>query len=161
MKKLILVRHAKSSWKFNVIDHERPLTDRGVNDSKLIAISLKRSQITPNLVLVSDATRTKQTAALVLSSLNINQDHIVFNHDLYDFEGQLLTKVIKQCDSKINTLMVFCHNHALTHFVNTYGSLKIDHVPTCGVVTINFNIERWSDINIGHTQSTLFPRDLK
>lgn len=161
MKKLILVRHAKSSWKFNVIDHERPLTHRGVSDSKLIAVALKKSQITPNLVMVSDATRTKQTAALVLSPLNINQDHIVFNHELYDFEGRLLTKVIKQCDSKINTLMVFCHNHALTHFVNTYGSLQIDHVPTCGVVTINFNIDHWGDINTGHTQSTLFPRDLK
>ena len=41
MKELILIRHAKSSWKYNVIDHERPLTDRGLEDAMLVSNYLK------------------------------------------------------------------------------------------------------------------------
>jgi phosphohistidine phosphatase len=57
--------------------------------------------------------------------------------------------------------MVFGHNHAITAFVNAYGSVYIDNVPTCGVVIIDFDINNWKDLNKGKTVKTLFPRDLK
>lgn len=161
MKKLFLIRHAKSSWKFDVIDHERPLTSRGLEDSVIIANSLKSQKINPDLVMVSDAVRTKKTAEIILNTLEIPNNRVVFNHNLYDFEGQLLTQTIKKCSATINTLMVFCHNHALTSFVNTYGSLILDNVPTCGVVEIDFNITDWKDLNTGVTLQTLFPKALK
>lgn len=160
MKKLILIRHAKSSWKYNVIDHERPLNSKGLLDSDLIAGFLKEKQVKTDLVMVSDALRTKQTSEIILPKLKINPNKIVFSHNLYDFSGENLTQTIKNCNNTVDTLMVFGHNHAITVFVNTYGDFFIDNVPTCGVVVIEFNITNWNQINKGQTIETIFPKNL-
>ncbi|MGB5419549.1 SixA phosphatase family protein [Algibacter sp.] len=160
MKKLILVRHAKSSWEYDVTDHERPLKSRGYKDADIVSKALK-GRLKPDLVISSDAARTKETSDIFVSNLNINTDIVTYNHDLYDFSGANLLQVIKSCDNIINTLMIFGHNHALTAFVNTYGDTYIDNVPTSGVVIIEFDINQWHDLKPGKTLTTLFPRDLK
>ena len=161
MKKIILIRHAKSSWKHNVVDHERPLSNRGNNDAILVANHLIEKRLSPDLVLVSDAMRTRLTAETFIKTLHLDRNKVEYNHDLYDFSGYDLVRVIKKCDSKVDTLMVFGHNHAITAFVNTYGNEYIENVPTCGVVVINFEIDYWSDLKQGETMNTVFPRDLK
>lgn len=161
MKKLILIRHAKSSWEHDVIDHQRPLKDRGFKDANMVSKSLNTIGLSFNTVLSSDAVRTKTTAGIFISNLNVDESLVQFNHDLYDFSGANLVKVIKSCGDHINTLMVFGHNHAITAFVNTYGDKYIDNVPTCGVVIIEFDIEEWHSLKPGKTLTTIFPRDLK
>ena len=161
MKKIILIRHAKSSWKHNVIDHDRPLNKRGFEDANLVSISLKESHLNIDLVLSSDAMRAKTTANIFMSNLDIDTSMVHLNHELYDFSGTNLIEVIKACDDSINTLMLFGHNHAITAFVNTYGDSYIDNVPTSGVVVIEFDIINWKNLNKGKTIQTLFPRDLK
>ena len=160
MKKLILIRHAKSSWEYNVKDHERPLNTRGLKDASAVSNVLK-GLFYPDLVLISSATRTQETAAIFTSNLKISKKIIQSNHDLYDFSGSDLLKVIKTCNNSIKELMIFGHNHAITAFVNSYGDLTIDNVPTCGVVVLEFEIDNWSDLKPGKTLKTLFPRDLK
>ncbi|MFG6687845.1 SixA phosphatase family protein [Mariniflexile sp. HNIBRBA6329] len=161
MKKLTLVRHAKSSWEHNVIDHERPLNERGFIDAQNLSTYLRMSDLKIDAVMSSDATRAKTTAGIFLDNLKIDASLMQLNHDLYDFSGNNLTSVIKACSDKVNNLMVFGHNHAITAFVNTFGSKFIDNVPTCGVVTIEFDIDNWNDLNKGKTINTLFPRDFK
>lgn len=161
MKNLIIVRHAKSSWEFDVIDHERPLKTRGINDTKLISSEFIKYKLKPDLVLVSDAMRTKLTAEIFQNILNINPEIIKFSHDLYDFSGESLTQVIKNCDDSINKLMVFGHNYAITNFVNSYGSMYFENVPTSGLVWLEFNTNNWRDIKEGNTKIYLFPRDFK
>ncbi|CAH8286282.1 phosphohistidine phosphatase [Mariniflexile fucanivorans] len=161
MKKLLLVRHAKSSWEHNVIDHERPLNDRGVSDAQTVSNRLKNDHLKIDLILCSDSVRTTSTAKTFISNLDLDKNILVFNHDLYDFSGSNLIQVIKACNNKVNNLMVFGHNHAITAFVNTFGDSHIENVPTCGVVQIEFNINSWEDLNKGKTVSTLFPRDLR
>lgn len=161
MKKLILIRHAKSSWEYDVIDHERPLKKRGINDAKLVAEELKAYNIKPDKILVSDAMRTKLTAQIMLPVLDIPYNEAVFKHKLYDFAGSDLVDVIKSADDAITILMVFGHNHAITAFANTYGNVYIDNVPTSGVVIFEFDTSKWSEISPGKTLHTIFPRDLK
>ncbi|WP_242158524.1 SixA phosphatase family protein [Aestuariivivens sediminis] len=161
MKTLILIRHAKSSWEHDVIDHERPLNDRGYRDAKLVSNHISTKNLTPDLVLVSDATRTRLTADAFIEAFPISMDKVQYNYDLYDFSGYNLTKVIKNCPSDINQLMVFGHNHAITAFVNTYGSKYIDNVPTCGVVVIDFDIQYWENLKQGITREVIFPKHLK
>ncbi|WP_242121565.1 SixA phosphatase family protein [Aestuariivivens sediminicola] len=161
MKTLILIRHAKSSWEFDVIDHERPLNKRGYKDSKLVSEYVAERNLRPDLVLVSDATRTRLTADAFIRALPISLEKVQYNHDLYDFSGHNLTKVIKHCPDAINQLMVFGHNHAITAFVNTYGSKYIDNVPTCGVVIIDFDIPNWKSLKQGITREVIFPKHLK
>lgn len=161
MKKLTLVRHAKSSWEHNVIDHERPLNEKGFSDAHQLSVYLKTRNLKADAVLSSDAIRAKTTASIFLENLKIDASLMQLNHDLYDFSGSNLVSVIKSCSNKVNNLMVFGHNHAITAFVNTFGSKFIDNVPTCGVVTIEFDIDNWNDLNKGKTINTLFPRDFK
>ena len=82
------------------------------------------------------------------------------NDDLYDFSGDCLIRVIKNCNDTVDELMIFGHNNAITNFVNSYGDISIDNVPTCGVTIISFEIDRWKDLKRGRTIKTLFPRDL-
>lgn len=160
MKTLILVRHAKSSWEFHLKDHERPLNQRGYKDANLVFEALK-NEIHPDIIISSDANRAKTTAELYVANLKINKDEIILNNLLYDFSGEKLVQVIKNTEERINVLMIFGHNNAITNFVNNYGDVIIDNVPTCGVTIMKFNIKKWSDLNKGKTIKTLFPRDLK
>lgn len=161
MKKIIIVRHAKSSFKYNVIDHERPLNNRGYDDAHLLSKHLGNKKLNIDLVLSSDATRAKNTANIFISNLKINENLFILDHDLYDFSGENLTRKIKACNDSINDLMVFGHNHAITAFVNAYGDKYIENVPTCGIVIMEFDIKHWKDLNKGETIETLFPKDLK
>ncbi len=161
MKKLILVRHAKSSWEHNVIDHERPLNNRGFKDAGLVSANFKDSRYDVDVILSSDAVRAKTTANIFVSNLDIDASMVRLNHDLYDFSGYNLIETIKSTDDVTDTLMIFGHNHAITAFVNTYGDRYIENVPTSGVVVIEFDITGWNKLKQGKTIQTLFPRDLK
>lgn len=69
MLTLTLLRHAKSSWSDPALDdHERPLAKRGVKAIPLIAKYMRQQNIAPDLVLASDAMRTRATLALLLAN---------------------------------------------------------------------------------------------
>lgn len=161
MKKIIIVRHAKSSWKHNVIDHERPLNDRGLSDAALVSKHFKSHNLLPDFLVSSDANRAKTTADIFIKNLEIPSNIVNYNHEVYDFSGEMLTNVIKSSPDNADIIMVFGHNHAITDFVNSYGSQFIENVPTCGLVIIDFNVNSWTDIKNGTTQLTIYPKDLK
>lgn len=161
MKNLYIVRHAKSSWEYDVSDHERPLKKRGLNDANLVSNYLKGKINKPDLIISSDANRAKTTAEIFISNLGISEAILELNHELYDFSGFKLTNVIKECDDSVDTLMIFGHNYALTHFVNEIGDKYIDNVSTSGFTHIQFDIDSWRDLKKGKTVLTVFPKDLK
>lgn len=144
-----------------MIDHQRPLKKRGYKDAGIVSKVFLKKSVTPDLVISSDAVRAKTTAEIFLSNLNIEDSIVSLNHDLYDFSGTDLVRVIKSCDKTISTLMIFGHNHALTAFVNTYGDKYIDNVPTSGLVMIEYDIDAWNKLEPGKTLMTIFPKDFK
>lgn len=161
MKQLYLVRHAKSSWEYDVPDYERPLKTRGINDANLVSNHLKPIIELPDLVITSHAVRAETTARIFITNLGIDEQFVTVDHDVYDFSGYNLVEVIKSCPNTIQTLMVFGHNHAFTWFVNTYGNTPIDNVPTSGFTHIEFNITHWQNLKQGVTKQTVFPKQLK
>ncbi|PWI29173.1 histidine phosphatase family protein [Flavobacteriaceae bacterium LYZ1037] len=161
MKKLIIIRHAKSSWEENLSDHDRGLKTRGLQDAKLVSLQFKQLEMVPDKVLSSTAKRAKKTAEIFINNLNINNKSLIFNANLYDFSGENLVEVIKTVENDINSLMIFGHNHALTYFVNTYGDRYIENVPTSGLVVIDFQIDSWQYIKKGHTTHIMFPKDYR
>ena len=161
MKTLYLVRHAKSSWEHDVIDHERPLNNRGFKDADLVSSHLKDTLVLPDLIMSSDAMRAKTTAMIFVKNLGINEDDIVLKQQLYDFSGRDLIEVISKCDDDVRTLMVFGHNHAMTAFVNTYGDEYTGNVTTSGFTHIEIDIDSWKDLKPGKTIQTLYPKQLK
>jgi len=61
MKRLLLMRHAKSAYPDGVTDHERPLNQRGTKAALKMAHLLLKKGLIPELVIVSSAKRTQQT----------------------------------------------------------------------------------------------------
>ena len=161
MKKLILVRHAKSSWEFNVSDRERPLKKRGVNDAELVSLSFIKSPVNIDFIYTSPAKRAYSTCEIFTKNLDFPVDKIKESEELYDFGGEGVMNFIKTLDNQLNTIMIFGHNYAFTSIVNLYGNRYIDNLPTSGLVLIEFDVKSWEDVKYGQTKLVLLPRDLK
>lgn len=161
MKTLYMVRHAKSSWKHDVIDHKRPLKKRGVNDATLVSDYVSKEFSPPQLIVTSDAERALTTANFFKSAFNISDDNFEINHNLYDFSGHKVMDIIKNLDNTNDIVMIVGHNHAFTSVANMLGNKYIENVPTSGFVMIEFNNDKWNNISTGTTKTTVFPRDLK
>lgn len=161
MKEIIFVRHAKSSWEFDVSDRERPLKKRGISDSHLVSNYFKQYGFIPDAVFTSPAERARKTCKIFTENLDIFRNKIEIKEDIYDFGGSQLLNFIKSLDSSLDKVMIFGHNYAFTSIVNSYGSIFIDNVTTSGLVWIKFKTDSWKEIEKGTTVLTIFPRDLK
>lgn len=161
MKTLVLVRHAKSSWKYDLPDKERPLKSRGLNDAELVSKHFKNKGFTPDMVYSSPANRALTTCNIFIKNLKVTNNLLKIDNKLYDFGGQSVTNFIKNLDDDLQNVVIFGHNHAFTSVVNKFGSEYIENVPTCGLVKIDFDVDKWSDIQKGKTSYVLIPKDLK
>jgi len=161
MKQLLLVRHAKSSWKYDVNDAERPLKKRGFKDATLVSNALKKSSFTPDIIFSSPANRALSTCKVFITNLGYNDEILNIKDELYDFGGQNVINFITKIDDSYEKVMIFGHNHAFTSICNIFGDQYIDNLPTSGLVIINFDVTSWKTIKKGITELTIFPRDLK
>lgn len=160
MKKLILIRHGKSSWEMPIEDHERPLTNKGIKNSNVIFEKIQKYLPERFLIWSSTAKRTHDTAKIFNEVLNIPQELTVLKPDLYTFDAAALSKIIRNCKDTVPSLIIFGHNNAITDFVNKFGDKYIENVPTSGVVILEFEEENWDIITKGKVIETLFPKDL-
>jgi phosphohistidine phosphatase len=161
MKRLIVIRHGKSTWELQVRDHDRVLTQRGIDDAHLIGAALKDMDLNPDQIWTSTAARALQTATLVSEYINYSLSKLELKRDLYTFSSDELINVISNADDSIETLVIFSHNHGITDLVNDLGSTRFDNVPTTGVVAIDFDSNSWSSLGKGITKFHLFPKLLK
>jgi phosphohistidine phosphatase len=161
MKNLILIRHAKSSWDFPILDRERALSQRGIQDAHMVATKIDSFLPKSNIIWSSTAKRASDTAIIFAQNLSWPIESIIFKEDLYTFDDTKLERTIKQCNNSYENIILFGHNGAITDFVNKFGDRYIDNVPTAGFVSMVFDINEWANIKKGKTIKTLFPRDLK
>lgn len=161
MKKLILVRHGKSSWKEDLPDDQRPLKKRAYKDADLVLDAFSTFAEEQMMLWSSHAVRALTTAKIFKEKLNIPDARFEIKEELYTFNASQLMKVIKTCDDAVDTLMVFGHNPAMTSVVNKLGDQDFDNVPTTGLCMIEFKTNSWKDLNNGKTLLYLFPKNLR
>lgn len=154
MKKLYLIRHAKSSWDDpDLPDFDRPLNKRGKKDAPNMARRLKEKRITPDVMLTSPAARAIDTCKDFAKVLNFKMDKIKAEQKLYHAnEDQLLNILKEQKDLSRDdeeVLLLFGHNPGLTEFANLLFAVRIDNIPTCGIVGGTLNIDKWKDVEFG------------
>ncbi|MDW5289382.1 phosphoglycerate mutase family protein [Formosa sp. PL04] len=162
MKKVIIIRHAKSSWKYNVDDMHRPLRAIGVRNTIKICERFKEvSEISLKNVFSSPAKRALDTCRIFVENYN-SDDKIEIDvvDELYDFEGAKLHHFIKSIHDNLDTIFVFGHNNALTSFVNKYANVYVLNVPTSGLVILEFDIDKWADLRPGILKLKLFPKEI-
>ncbi|MBM1107858.1 histidine phosphatase family protein [Aurantibacter crassamenti] len=161
MKKILLVRHGKSSWEYSVSDRDRPLSERGINDALLVSTEVLSNNLEIDAVYSSPANRALHTCTIFLRQLNFPFEKLEVVNELYDFSGDDVLQFIRNIKKDINTVMIFGHNHAFTHIANSLGNTYIDNVPTSGYVALEFKVEDWSKISKGTTLQTIFPKHLR
>lgn len=148
MKKLYLVRHAKSSWKEEGLqDIDRPLKGRGIRDAYTTSEWLRKQGDRPEVLISSPATRALHTALIFAKNLDVQYSDIEIRDKLYEATIADLFSLVHGLDDQWQAVMIFSHNPTLTQFVNKCIDHRIDNVPTTGVACLSFAQKRWSDID--------------
>jgi phosphohistidine phosphatase len=146
MKTLFLIRHAKSSWKDCTIDdHERPLNQRGKDNTPIMANRLHQLGIKPDALFSSTAKRAVTTAQKFADQLDFPQPQIVYNPDLYLASAGMLQNFVGKIENSLNSVLIFGHNPGLTLLVAQVWGLPINHIPTCGIVSLSFKNATWEE----------------
>lgn len=147
MKKLIVVRHAKSSWDFpDLDDFDRPLNKRGKNGAIEMGKRIAARGLKPDLLVSSPAKRAISTARRIAQELNFPKKAIVLEPIFYHDTMKDMIAVINAIPGDVNTLMIFGHNPMLTDLVNHLSGSDIFNIPTCGVAEIDFAVNDWEQV---------------
>jgi phosphohistidine phosphatase len=155
MKTLYLIRHAKSSWAFDLPDHDRPLGKRGRKDVTKMGAYLAEHQPEPEVLISSTASRAFYTALHMCDQYGIDEGRIRLEKKLFHAGSQEILAIIQSAPS-CDRLAIFGHNPGFTDAANQLANTTIENVPTCGVVGISFDINSWSDVTFGSGKQWLF-----
>ena len=147
MKNLFVMRHAKSDrsnphW----LDVERPLTERGRNDSTRIGKFLKKSKIEIQSIISSPAVRAKETSIYLCDALGLQMD-IPEEELFYSNNYSEVIEGIRRIENKMDNVLIIGHNPSFTDIFSrlcsdNFADLKL---PTAGVYSISFNANTWEN----------------
>ena len=163
--RLFLIRHAKSSWSDPFADdHARVLNKRGVASATAIGKWMAQRKYLPQVVLCSDAARTRETASLILAELPTTPE-LVLRSDLYLASPETITQAIKSRSEVV--VAVIGHNPGIGELANRLVGKAPDHprfydFPTCATALIDFHEALQGRLVPGSGRCTDFavPRDL-
>lgn len=146
MKKLCIIRHAKSSWKdFTLDDFDRPLNKRGMLNAPFMGNKLKDKNLVPDIIISSPALRAKTTAEIIAKKVNYNKK-IVFKKDIYEVGMSALHKILAKIDDDNTIVFLFGHNPELNMLAKKYVDFD-ENIVTSGVVEIEFDCDSWNQIS--------------
>jgi phosphohistidine phosphatase len=146
MKQLLIIRHAKSSWDFSVMnDFDRPLNERGHADAPKMAKRLLDKKIDIDAFISSAAKRALTTATYFAETYDVKKKDIIKVDELYHAPVKMFYTVITTINNKYNTVAIFSHNPGITDFVNELTDTSIDNMPTCGIYAIAINTNDWKN----------------
>jgi len=165
MLNLYVMRHSKSSWnEDNIEDFERPLSNRGKKDIKLIIAFLRKKKITFDLAYISSSKRTKQTFKILKN--NINCKKIIYSKKFYLCSESFIINTIKNIKKKYKNILIVnhepcCKNLILKLIKKNKLSFISKKFSTSAIAKLVFSIENWENLKNYSGNLTLFktPKD--
>lgn len=161
MKRLVLMRHAKSDWSHELVDHDRPLNGRGRRSAEALGNWLRGNGYLPDAVLCSTARRTRDT----LDRLNLPEAQTRFERRLYHAPPQTMLDVLKEASG--DTVLMVGHNPGIAGFAVDLVASPPAHprfadYPTCATLVVDFALEEWDMLKTGTGAARAFtiPREL-
>lgn len=157
MRRLMLARHAKSSWgDMTLSDHDRPLKKRGRRAAPLVAAELAALGCIPDVVYSSTAARTRETWSRMEPCFD-GHPRVEFLRDLYLASPRIVLATVAATPGSARTVMVLGHNpssHALAAYLSRTGDQgEIDRVrtrfPTGAVAVIELSSDDWTKAEEG------------
>ena len=167
MKRLYLLRHAKSSWDDPTLaDHDRPLAPRGRRAAKVIAEHLGRKGIAPELVLCSPSRRTRQTLKRLAPGLGKNVD-VQIEPELYAAPASDLLQVLHEVPDEVESVMLIGHNPGIQDLALGLAGAGSgiprlrSKFPTAALATLELN-GTWRELAPGNGELVSFvkPKEL-
>jgi phosphohistidine phosphatase len=163
MRRLILMRHAKSDWHSGAeSDHERPLNDRGRRDAPRMAQELVELGWTPQRVISSDSTRTRETWELMRPVLG-PAIPVQFMADLYHSGSAALRQAMGELTSDIRSVLALGHNPGWEESV-AWLSGEPTVMPTAACALLTMCADEWSQTvaepRLWRLEQVLRPKEL-
>ena len=149
MKILLLLRHAKSSWKNKSLkDFDRPLNERGKRDAKAIGRLIRKEEIVPDLVLSSPAVRARETTAIVLATAKLATE-LRYDERIYEADALRLLEVISQIEENFNSVLLVGHNPGMEELLELLTGCS-EHMSTATLAQIYLKgVDKWSKVSQG------------
>lgn len=148
MKQLVIIRHAKSSWDSpSETDFDRPLNTRGHRDAPVMAERLLLKGFQPDAIVSSTANRALTTAQYFAKANGIAKDAIVTVPALYHAMLATFFEVVASLNDAWQTVYLFSHNPGITAFANMICNVRLDDMPTCGMLGVRCDITQWKTFN--------------
>ncbi len=147
MRTLLVLRHAKSSWKHSDLsDHDRPLNKRGKREAPRIGRLLKLKRLSPSAILSSSAKRARRTAEDV-AECSAFAGTVQLEPRLYLADPATIVDVVRRADPDAPRLMVVGHNPGLEQLVTRLTG-ETEPLPTATLAQIRLPIERWKELRL-------------
>ena len=147
MKTLLLLRHAKSSWKHpELTDYDRPLNKRGKRTAPLMGALLQDENLIPDFILCSSAVRAHITAVLVAKACAYI-GKIKKTRKLYLAEPQAYIEVLLQVADKHVRVLVVGHNPGLEALIEALTGETMA-MPTASLALIELSLKRWRELDM-------------
>lgn len=146
MKTLLLMRHAKSSWKFkDLTDHQRPLNKRGRTDAPLMGHLILDRELVPQRILCSTAVRARETAEILVDTIKF-QGEVSYLDRLYMAESEDHLAALRDLPDSVERAMIIGHNPGLETLLQELSG-RIESLPTAVLAHIVLPIDHWTQLN--------------
>lgn len=164
MKTLILMRHAKSSWKHPEIkDHERGLNKRGKKDAPRMGKLLADNELIPQRILTSTAERSRMTVEAVVDTIQYTGE-VSYLDSLYMAEPDIYLELLSLMPDDLERILVIGHNPGLEGLLQILSG-RVESLPTAAVAYLSLPIHSWKEIRAheetGELVALWSPRDIK
>lgn len=149
MKRIVLVRHAKTVQFGYENDFERELTEVGKKDAEVIGKKLFEMHILPDLIVSSPANRAIQTSQIFAESTGYKPEDIIQNMDIYEgLTTNEFLKLLQNLNDNFNCIFIVGHNPGFEYFANNLLENDYTEMPTCSTVCIDFKVNSWQQIEL-------------
>ncbi|MFL5259294.1 MAG: SixA phosphatase family protein [Hyphomicrobiales bacterium] len=172
MIRLLLLRHAKSSWSDPALeDRDRPLSERGLAAAPAMGAFMRKEKLIPDLVLCSPARRALDTWTLASNELGASPKVLV-EDAVYDFgNGERVLDAVRGKGSGATAVLVVGHNPSLERLAPRLvgrGDPELrrrmaEKYPTCALAVLDFEISSWKHVKDGQALLVSFirPKDIR
>lgn len=142
-RRLLVMRHAKSSWKSDAADdHARPLNGRGRRDAPRIGERLVQLDRRPELVISSDSQRTRETWRLMAE--HFPDAEVIFTEDFYLCDVDDVVGQLAQVPAETTTVMILGHNPGWEDVVDSLSGCFVT-MTTANVAILTRESDNWDD----------------
>ena len=170
MRRLMLLRHAKSDWGMpGLRDHDRPLNARGREAAPKMGDYMVRHALVPDLVIASTAKRVAETLDLLRPAFG-TQPKVSQEPRVYEAGARSLLGLVKETPRTAHSLLLIGHNPGLSEFASMLiasGEVEarqrlIEKFPTAALAVIDFAFDDWEKLHphSGRLDRFVVPRAL-